>query len=72
MNQRDLDNLEDVTPRIAEVNRRVDRVNTVIPINVGFSGALFHADDDGVFQCERTGEMWLVGRLNGSRVKRRM
>lgn len=71
MMQAELDVLPDVTPSVASERQVIDGREVMVPVLVGFTGALFTEDDDGLVQCQRTGDLWMVGRLDGRRVKRR-
>ena len=71
MTQDELDALPDVTPQILPEERMIDGRKVIVPVQTGeFIGALYMGPDDGEYTCQRTGHRYMVGWINGKRVKR--
>jgi hypothetical protein len=67
----DWESLEDVTPHFDEVEQTtIDGRRSIIRVLVGFQGALFQKEDDGVF-TDAEGVEWITGWVAGRHVRRR-
>lgn len=71
MTQSDLDALPDVTPQIGYKETDVDGKKVRVPVALGDQRALWQEPDDGTV-ISADGRRWMIGRLNGVRVKRQM
>lgn len=62
--------LPDVTPTFGVREEVVNGRRVVQPVQQGFAGALFTGLDDGLFR-DAAGVQWMVGQLQGQRVRRK-
>ena len=72
MNQQELESLPDITPTLGTVEKEIDGKTVNVPIQIGFAGAIYQKEDDGIYTDRKTGDRWLTGWHLGARVKRRV
>lgn len=65
------DALPDVTPSMGRELRNINGKLVNVPVMIDPAGALFQHDDDGHMMDPRDGSTWVVGWMNGERVRRR-
>lgn len=63
--------LPDVTPEWGRRRLEVDGRLVDMPVMIQPGAALLCEDDDGMFMDPRDGSTWMVGRLDGVRVRQR-
>lgn len=65
------DELPDVTPEWGRKRMLIDGREVDVPVMIRPGAALHYRDDDGMFMDPRDGSTWMVGRLDGVRVRQR-
>lgn len=70
MTQAELDALPDVTLVWGQREEIIDGRRVVTPVILGEAGAIYMAPEDGTF-LDEDGDRWMVGHINGRRVRRR-
>lgn len=65
------DALPDVSTEWGRRQVAVDGRMVSIPVMIEAPAALFQRDDDGMFMDPRDGSTWMVGWVDGVRVRRR-
>jgi hypothetical protein len=68
MRYEELDALPDVTPSITTESRIINDQRVNVPVQGGPAAVLYQTKDDGIYH-DREGWPWLVGWLDGKRVK---
>ena len=63
--------LPDVTPSMGQELRNINGKLVNVPVMIQPAGALLQRDDDGMFMDPRDGSTWMVGWVDGVRVRRR-
>jgi hypothetical protein len=67
----ELDALPDITPKWGSDVRAVNGFDVLMPVLLGSDAALYMGDQDGSVTDSRDGSTWIIGWIDGKRVKRR-